>query len=234
MAEEQTEFEQGEAVFRKHVQGIAQQLIRTGSEGFQMPPLPQDVREFGDLDKPAVPIPRFEGIDPDRHGGIIGLDDNEAIIKTSPENSFMIGNRPEQERCLVTMHIESHESTTSLDILLLTRPQLEGLTGTGFSQEREVLCAPVMGNFYTALCGNAVDESRAEVQAARHAGVASGRGPIPCSGDEVFQEMFHKLRMEMRLNAPFVLRESIAILHTSNLGVEDRAVQRIVPKQNCH
>ena len=117
IAEERTEFEQGQAVFGENIQGISQQFIGARPEGFQMPPLPQDLGELGDLDEPAVSVAGFEGIDPDRHLGIVGLDDDEPVVKISLDSFFAIGNRAEQERRKVAVQIEEHEPTASFDIL---------------------------------------------------------------------------------------------------------------------
>ena len=90
-----------------------------------MPSLAQDLRELRDLDEPVVPVAGFERVDPDRHRGIIRLDDNEAVIKIFLDKFFLSGNRADQERRLIAVQVERNEPAAFLDVLFLKGLQKE-------------------------------------------------------------------------------------------------------------
>ena len=79
--------------------------------------MPQDLREFRDLDEAVVSAPGFERIDPNGCVGIGGFNDNDAVIKISLDNFFLVGNGAEQEGRRIAVQIKKHETTGSLYIL---------------------------------------------------------------------------------------------------------------------
>src|SRR5579862_2328016 len=161
-----------------------------------MPTLLQNLRKFGNLDEPVVAGPRFEGINPDRHFRIGGFDDDEAVVKISLDNFFIIRNYAEQEWCRVAMQVEKDESSASFNVLFCEQLEKERLAAPGFSEGGKMFRASAKWNLHANLRRTPVDDSGAEVQAAGNAcTVAPGRRPVKEAGNQGFKKFPHKTKV---------------------------------------
>src|SRR5690348_9584593 len=146
MGQERSEFEECEAVFRKDIKRIPEQFVGAGSEGVEVPAMPEHLRKLGDLHEAFVTGVSFQGIQTDRVLLVSRFDDNEVATQVPFAGSFVGGNRRKQERRRIAVQVEVDESAAVCDVLLRKMTKEGRLSGASLTEDCNVLCTPVTRN----------------------------------------------------------------------------------------
>src|SRR6266853_2297118 len=112
VAQERCQFEEREAVFGEDIKRIPEQFIGTGSKGFEMPALFEDLREFRNLDKAFAAILLLQRIQANGEIAVRRFDDDQPLAQILFDSSFVSGNRRKNKASNIAVKIKARETTT--------------------------------------------------------------------------------------------------------------------------
>lgn len=162
--EKRREFEEREAVLGENIERIPQELVRTRSEGVEVPPFAEHLGKLGDAEKAVVRRLFLERVDADGCLWIGGLDDDEPFAQIFFEPVLLRGNRRCEEVGGVAVKIEVAEAAARFDVLRRKMPQEERFPAAGFPENGDVLGAAALRNPYSIRDGFAVHNLRTDVE----------------------------------------------------------------------
>src|SRR6266852_67437 len=109
--EERGDFQQRELVVREHVEGVAEEFFRSGTEGIQVPAVFQDSGKFRNLNEARLVGFGLKHVEPNGVIGISGLNHDQLGTEILPSPVLLRSNELKQGRRGIAMMIGREEPT---------------------------------------------------------------------------------------------------------------------------